>query len=110
MIASGLDAGIARSIAELAAPWFVGAALGLDVLGTFYVGPRLFTALRIPVREGEPLDGARVSEVGPAVVAVRHAEAPGLEYPPPDGAVLRPGDSAYVVGEYDDLLRLLTAA
>lgn len=110
VIASGLDAGIARSIAELAAPWFVGAALGLDVLGTFYVGPRLFTALRIPVRPGEPLDGAHVNDIGPAVVAVRHADASVLEYPPGDGTVLQPGDSAYVVGEYDDLLRLLTSA
>ena len=35
LIGAELDAGIARSIAELASPWFVGAALGMDVLGNF---------------------------------------------------------------------------
>ena len=67
VIGTGLDAGIARSIAELASPWFVGAALGLDVLGTFYVGPALFVAVRLPVREGGGLDGAVVADLGQPV-------------------------------------------
>ena len=31
-----------RSIVDLAAPWFIGAAMGLQVLGTFWVGQRSF--------------------------------------------------------------------
>src|SRR5436305_4195166 len=31
-----------RSIVDLAAPWFIGAAMGLKVLGTFWVGQRSF--------------------------------------------------------------------
>ena len=44
-----------RSTAALAAPWFVGAALGLDVLSTFYVGdePLLVARLTVSLR-GRP--------------------------------------------------------
>src|SRR6201994_3410867 len=31
-----------RSVVDLAAPWFIGAAMGLQVLGTFWVGQRSF--------------------------------------------------------------------
>ena len=46
-----------RSTAALAAPWFVGAALGLDVLGTFYVDRTPFLVGRIAVAAGGGLDG-----------------------------------------------------
>src|SRR5271154_3702743 len=36
-----------RSTAALAAPWFVGAALGLDVLSTFYAGDELLLIPRV---------------------------------------------------------------
>jgi voltage-gated potassium channel Kch len=108
VIASELDAGIPRSIAELASPWFVGAALGLEVLGTFYVGPRLFIAVRLPVRPGGRLDGHRVGELGPAVVAVEHAGERGMEYPPAPEALMAPGDSVFAIGLYEDLVRMLT--
>lgn len=107
VIASGLDAGIARSIAELASPWFVGEALGLEVLGTFYVGSSLFIAVRLPVRPGGRFDQVAVRDVGPGLVAVGRSGSTGLEYPPAEGTVLTPGDSAYVIGQYEDLLRLL---
>ena len=38
-----------RSTASLAAPWFVGAALGLDVLNTFYVGDEPLLVARLTV-------------------------------------------------------------
>jgi Trk K+ transport system NAD-binding subunit len=41
-----------RSTAALAAPWFVGAALGLDVLSTFYAGDEPLLVARLPVTPG----------------------------------------------------------
>jgi Trk K+ transport system NAD-binding subunit len=112
VIGTGLDAGIARSIAELASPWFVGAALGLDVLGTFYVGPALFVAVRLPVRAGGGLEGARIADLGTAtgIVALQSQEAPALEFPPRPDTVLRAGDSVYLIGQYEDLIDLLQRA
>ncbi len=37
-VENSFDFRYVRSPAALAAPWFVGAALGFDVLDTFYVG------------------------------------------------------------------------
>jgi Trk K+ transport system NAD-binding subunit len=113
LVGAELDAGIARSIAELASPWFVGAALGVDVLGTFYVGSTLFIAARFVVRPGGPLDGTTVREFeGRArVVALqRDGAGPSLEHPPHPESVVHPGDSVYVIGQYDDLLDLLRDA
>ena len=41
-----------RSTAALAAPWFVGAALGLDVLSTFYAGDEPLLVARLTVSPG----------------------------------------------------------
>ena len=51
-----------RSTASLAAPWFVGAALGLDVLGTFYVRPNA-----VPGRTARRGPRAAGSTVSPCV-------------------------------------------
>ncbi len=112
VIGAGLDAGIARSIAELASPWFVGAALGLDVLGTFYVGSTLFVAVRLPVRDGGGMDGVRIQDLGAGtrIVARQAAGAGELEHPPTPGTVLQAGDSVYLIGQYEDLLFLLQRA
>lgn len=109
MIGAGLDAGTARSIAELASPWFVGAALGFDVIGTFYVGSTLFVAVRVPVRTGSGLDGLALRQLGAGagIVAVQRRETGALEHPPGPATVLHAGDSAYLVGQYEDLLHLL---
>ena len=108
-----LKIGVARSPTELAAPWFVGAALGLDILGTFYVGSTPFMAARVPVRPGGGLDGMVMEELGghARIVAIRRAgEGSGLEHPPRRHTALRGGDSAFAVGEYEELLRLLHLA
>ncbi|MBK9738817.1 MAG: NAD-binding protein [Actinobacteria bacterium] len=113
VIGAGLDAGIARSIAELASPWFVGAALGLDVLGTFYVGSVPFMAARLTVHEGGGLDGITLQDLGARarVVAIERSAGPGgLEYPPRRDTRLLAGDSAFLVGQYGDLLDLLQRA
>jgi len=108
-----LKIGVARSPTELAAPWFVGAALGLDILGTFYVGSTPFMAARVPVRPGGGLDGMVMEELGghARIVAIRRAgDDKGLEHPPRRHTALRGGDSAFAVGEYEELLRLLHLA
>src|SRR5512139_1508395 len=51
-----------RSTAELAAPWFVGAALGLEVLGTFTAQDRSFLAGRFKVADKGGLDGMAMHE------------------------------------------------
>jgi Trk K+ transport system NAD-binding subunit len=108
-----LKVGVARSPTELAAPWFVGAALGLDILGTFYVGSTPFMAARVPVRPGGGLDGVVMEELGvrARIVAIRRdGEQGALDHPPRRQTVLRAGDSAYAIGEYEELLRLLHRA
>lgn len=110
LVGAELDAGLPRSIAELASPWFVGAALGIDVLGTFYVGPTLLIAARLDVQVGGPLEGMAVHEIEDRarVVAVRPAGTGSvLEHPAALDATVQAGDSVYVIGEYDDLLGLL---
>ena len=110
VIDAGLDAGIARSIAELASPWFVGAALGMEILGTFYVGHDLFMAARLTVNEGGDLDGAALQDLGTRtrIVAIQRADGVGgLEHPPRRDTLLHAGDTAYLVGQYQDLLGLL---
>ena len=55
-----------RSTVELAAPWFIGAAMGLQVLGTFSVGQRSFMVGGMHVAAGSELDGhADVRAVDP---------------------------------------------
>src|SRR6185437_4115953 len=46
-----------RSTAALAAPWFVGAALGLDVLSTFYAGDEPLLVARLDVTPDGGLTG-----------------------------------------------------
>ena len=59
-----------RSTAALAAPWFVGAALGLDVLSTFYVGDQPMLVARLEVAAGGGLDGLAMGELSARIEAV----------------------------------------
>ena len=56
-----------RSTSALAAPWFVGAALGYDVVSTFYTERQPFLVARLTVAPGAALDGVLLSELTPAV-------------------------------------------
>ena len=64
-----------RSTAALAAPWFVGAALGLDVLSTFYAGDELLLVARLTVTPGGGLHGLQMHELAARtrVLALRRA-------------------------------------
>jgi Trk K+ transport system NAD-binding subunit len=98
-----------RSTSQLAAPWFVGAALGLSVLGTFYVERTPFLIARLVVAANGGLDGLAMQELSARtrVVAIRRARTQGLEHPPRSGTRFQAGDEAYIVGPYSELLQVL---
>jgi Trk K+ transport system NAD-binding subunit len=97
-----------RSTVELAAPWFIGAAMGLQVLGTFSVGQRSFMVGGMHVAAGSELDGLQMFELSTQtrVIAITRQDAPVKLHPRRD-ARLRAGDTVYVVGPYRELLATL---
>jgi Trk K+ transport system NAD-binding subunit len=100
----------ARSTADLAAPWFVGAALGLEVLSTFYAGDQPLLAARLTVTPGGGLQGLPMKDLGARtrVLAFRRATDPEvLEHPPRRSTRFQPADEAYLMGPYDELLTVL---
>jgi Trk K+ transport system NAD-binding subunit len=99
-----------QSTSALAAPWFVGAALGLDIEGTFYVGRRAMLVGRLEVAPGGGLDGLTMSEISARtrVVAISRADQGGaLEHAPRRETRLHAGDRAYLIGPYEELLTVL---
>jgi Trk K+ transport system NAD-binding subunit len=99
-----------RSTAALAAPWFVGAALGLDVLSTFYAGDVPLLVARLTVTPGGGLEGLQMHELAARtrVLALRRAaDRSVLEHPPRRTTRFRPADEAYLIGPYDELLTVL---
>ena len=88
-----------RSTAALAAPWFVGAALGLDVLSTFYAGDEPLLVARLTVTPGGGLHGLRMDELAAStrVLALRRAaDRAVLEHPPRRSTRFEPDDEAYL--------------
>lgn len=99
-----------RSTAALAAPWFVGAALGLDVLSTFYAGDEPLLVARLAITPGGGLHGLPMHELAARtrVLAIRRAaDRAVLEHPPRRSTRFRPDDEAYLIGPYDELLTVL---
>jgi Trk K+ transport system NAD-binding subunit len=99
-----------RSTAALAAPWFVGAALGLDVLSTFYAGDELLLIARLTVTPGGGLEGLQMHELAARtrVLALRRAaDRTVLEHPPRRTTRFNQADEAYLIGPYDELLTVL---
>lgn len=98
------------STSALAAPWFVGAVLGLEVLATFYVLNQPFLVARLTVREGGGLAGLAMRELSAKirVVAIDRAGSDGqMEHPPRRDTRFAAGDRAYLVGPYEELLSVL---
>ena len=97
------------STSALASPWFVGAVLGLEILATFYVRNQPFLVARREVRAGGGLDGLAMQDLGARirVVAIDRAEG-GMEHPPRRDTRLAAGDLAYLLGPYEELLRVLS--
>ncbi len=100
--------GSVRSTVDLAAPWFIGAAMGLDVLGTFSVGQRSFMVGGVQVRPGSELDGIRMLELSnqTRVIAVER-DGQSVRLHPRRDTELTAGDTAYLVGPYRELLDML---
>lgn len=98
-----------RSTVELTAPWFIGAALGLQVLGTFSVGDRSFLVGGMHVQAGSELDGMEMFELSTQtrVIAITREDAPTRLHPRRD-ARLCAGDTVYLVGPYRELLATLS--
>ncbi len=97
-----------RSTVDLATPWFIGAAMGLDVLGTFSVGQRSFMVGGVKVRRGSELDGLRMFELSTQtrVIAIERDGAPVRLHPRRE-TQLAAGDTAYLVGPYRELIDTL---
>jgi Trk K+ transport system NAD-binding subunit len=97
-----------RSTSALAAPWFVGAALGLDVLDTFYVERQPFLLARLTIASGGGLEGTSMHELSGStrVIALHRADGV-LEHPPRRDTIFAAGDAAYIVGPYEELLGVL---
>src|SRR5262245_3120078 len=93
------------STVDLATPWFIGAALGLQVLGTFSVGQRSFMVGGMYVKLGSELDGMRMFDLSTQtrVIAITRPGAAVRLHPRRD-ATLSAGDTAYLVGPYRELL------
>jgi Trk K+ transport system NAD-binding subunit len=97
-----------RSTVELAAPWFIGAASGLEVLGTFSVGQSSFMVGAMRVAADSELDGAQMSELSSKirVIAFTKQGAP-VQLRPRREDRLGAGDTVYLVGPYRELLGTL---
>jgi Trk K+ transport system NAD-binding subunit len=101
---------LVRSTAALAAPWFVGAALGLDVLSTFYAGDEPLLVARLTVTPDGGLHGLAMADLAARtrVLAIRRAaDSAHLEHPPRRGTRFEPADEAYLIGPYEELLAVL---
>jgi Trk K+ transport system NAD-binding subunit len=104
-----------RSTAALAAPWFVGAALGLDIVTTFYVDHQPMLVGRLTVADTGGLRGQTMSQLSARtrVIAIRRRHPDGdtragaLEFPPRRDTRFDGGDQAWLVGPYDELLDVL---
>jgi Trk K+ transport system NAD-binding subunit len=97
-----------RSIVDLAAPWFIGAAMGLQVLGTFWVGQRSFMVGGMHVAADSELDGLRMLEMSTQtrVIAITRPEGP-VSLRPRRDARLKAGDTVYLIGPYRELIATL---
>jgi Trk K+ transport system NAD-binding subunit len=97
-----------RSIVDLAAPWFIGAAMGLQVLGTFWVGQRSFMVGGMLVTAGSELDGLKLVDMSTQtrVIAITRTEGP-VSLRPRRDARLKAGDTVYLIGPYRELIATL---
>jgi Trk K+ transport system NAD-binding subunit len=100
---------LVRSTSALAAPWFVGAALGLDILSTFYVDQELLLVASLTVAPAGGLAGLAMQDLSARirVIAIRRAGTIAMEHPPRRATRFAPGDRAYLIGPYEELLVVL---
>ena len=87
-----------RSTSALAAPWFLGAALGYDVLSTFYTERQPFLVARLTVAPGAALDGVLLSELTPQVRVVAVVSGGQIVPRPTRFTVLKAGEQLLLIG------------
>ena len=97
-----------RSTVDLSTPWFIGAAMGLEVVGTFSVGQHSFMVGGVRVQPGSDADGLQISELSTQtrVIAIERDGSPTELHPRRDTR-LRAGETAYLVGPYHELFETL---
>jgi Trk K+ transport system NAD-binding subunit len=96
-----------RSTSALAAPWFAGAALGLDVLETFYVDQQPFLVGKLSVSAGGGLQGLAMQDLSTRTRVIALRRGGELEHPPRRGTRFQGGDEAFLLGPYDELVGVL---
>jgi Trk K+ transport system NAD-binding subunit len=101
-----------QSIEEITAPWFVAAALGLEVLSAFSVAGHPFTVGRLNIAAGGALDGVDMLglSANTRVIALHRYATGVLEHPPRRGTRFSAGDTAYIIGPNDELIGVLRRA
>jgi Trk K+ transport system NAD-binding subunit len=102
--------GAVRSTSDLAAPWFIGAALGLGIIRTFFVRQQLFLVARLTVAASGGLAGLTMMELSARTRVIAISRAPDhalLEHPPRRSTRFAPGDHAYLIGPAEELLAVL---
>ncbi len=97
-----------RSTSALAAPSFVGAALGLRVLGALDIAGETLLLGQLAIAPGGGLDGVSMVDLSARtrVLAITRDDGT-LEHPPRRGTQLAGGDVAYLIGPYDEMLLVL---
>ena len=93
--------------ASIAAPWFVGAAVGLEVLSTFYFASEPFLVATLEVSGSGGLTGATMLDLGADIRVIAIDRDGRLEYPPRRDTEFMAGDRAYLAGPYEELLRVM---
>jgi Trk K+ transport system NAD-binding subunit len=99
-----------RSTSALAAPWFLGAALGLGIMSTFYVEVELFLVANLTVGVGSGLVDLPMDQLGARIRVIAISRAPEhrtLDHPVRRGARFAIGDRVYLIGPYEELLLVL---
>ena len=107
MLEHRMDFHHVRSVSAVSAPWFVAAAVGLDVIATFAVDQETFIAGRLTVKAEGGLAGASMLDLPMRARVIALTREGGLEHLPRSETTLQAGDEAYVVGPPEDLLLLL---
>jgi Trk K+ transport system NAD-binding subunit len=113
-VAEGLGFQASISASRLAAPVFVGAMLGQNVVATIPVGRRLLAMVDFPVGHGSWLDGVRVGGVEATrelrVIAVTpDGDGNARLWRPPAERPLHHGDRLLLVATSAGLRRLSTS-
>jgi hypothetical protein len=103
---------VVRSASALAAPWFIGAALGHEVVSTFYARRQPFVVARLRVAAGGGLDGTALFHLGSGlriVAASTDSSVVHVGERPDDYRIsrdtkLQAGNEVLLVGTYERVI------